>query len=460
MEYELTDRQELAFAVLTSPEDANILYGGAKGGGKTKLFCLWVYFWTRHLIELFGLKYDEKNPQPALAVGFIGRKIGSHFGSTTLETWKRTIPQSLYQLKSDKIGGNYILIVGLAKVYYGGLDNQEKLEAEFAFIGIDQAEETERGDVQVLQAALRLTHNGIIPPYKELYTANPADCWLKEDFIDNPRPSNHYVPALPSDNPHLPSSYTDRLKEKFRHNMALLKAYLEGDWAALKAANSLISSEMLNELKKVNKHFKDIKRCVVCDPSLGGDECVIYAFENFKIVEEMILHERNQMIIAGHMVVLGNKWKVNDYGADTTGGLGSAILDRVKELRPHAQMHYVNSSDAADNEERSTNVRGELWWDTMELIQDKMVPYPEDEKLRKQLVAPRFKIMRSDGQIQMELKSETKTRSGGESPDRADAYCIGCRVMKRCQPLVFNDSWNPDTSRGAITEGAKSAMAA
>lgn len=464
-DYLLTDRQELAYAALTSPEDANVLYGGAKGGGKSFLFCLWVYSWSRYLIDFFELKYDPKNPQPALAIGFIGRKVGAHFGSTTLETWKRTIPQGLYKLKSDKIGGNYILILGLVKVYYGGLDNQEKLEkfnsAEFAFIGVDQAEETERNDVQVLQATLRMTYKGKIPPYKELYTANPADCWLKEDFIDNARPNNHYIPALPSDNPHLPPSYVDRLKEKFRHNVALLKAYLEGDWAALKASNALISMAMINELKGITRHFKDVRRCVVCDPSLGGDECVIDVFENFKVVEQEILHnERNGMIVAGHMVRLGNKWRVNDYGADTTGGLGSVILDRVKELKPGARMHYINSSEAPDNPERATNIRGELWWDTMVLIQDKKVPYIEDEQTRNQLVASRFKLMNSDGQIQMEPKTETKKRSGGESPDRADAYNLGMRVMSRCDPIHTSDSWAADQGSRAVTAGAKSAMAA
>lgn len=464
VDYLLTQRQGLAYGLITNPEDVALMYGGAKGGGKSFLQALWVYMWSRHLIELFKLKYDPANPKPPLAIGFWGRKIGAHFGSTTLETWKRTIPSSLYRLRSDKIGGNYIDLFGLVKIYYGGLDNREKLEkfnsAEFAFIAVDQAEETERSDVQVLRATLRLKYNGITPPYKELYTANPADCWLKEDFVDAQRPGHHYIPALPSDNPHLPATYVDRLKETFRHNKALLNAYLEGDWSALRAANALISIEMINQLKGIHRHFKDIKRCTVCDPSLGGDECVIYTMENFRVVDELIIHERNPMIIVGHMVSQGTKWRVNDYGADTTGGLGTAILDRIREIKPHAHRHYINSSEAADNEERATNVRGELWWEVMELIQDKLIPYPEDEKLRSQLAAPRFKIMRSDGQIQMELKSETKKRSGGESPDRADAFIIGCRVLKRCQPIIMLDGWADEPLSQAVSSGARSAMAA
>lgn len=465
MDILLTPRQGSAYGLLTNPEDVALMYGGAKGGGKSFLESLWVYTWSRSLIDFFGLKYNEANPEPPLAIGFWGRQVAAHFGSTTLETFKRTIPACLYRLRSDKIGGNYIEFFRLVKVYYGGLDNRQRLEkfnsAEFAFIALGQAEETERADVQVLRATLRLTYNGKTPPYKELYTTNPADCWLKSDFIDDIRPKHYFVPALPTDNPHLPSSYIPRLKELFRHNPALLAAYLEGDWKALRASNALISMEMINELKGIVRHYRDIRRAVVCDPSLGGDECVIYAMENYAIKEAIFLHgEKNGMIVAGHMVTLGNKWRVNDYGADTTGGLGSVILDRVRELRPGARMHYINSSEAPDNPERSTNVRGELWWDGMVMIQDRKVPYPEDEKLRTQLVGIRFKIMNSDGQIQMEPKSETKKRTGGESPDRADAYLIGIRVLSRVEPVMNTDAWaNQPISRN-IAGGAKSAMAA
>lgn len=461
----LTPRQGSAYGLLTNLDDVALMYGGAKGGGKSFLESLWVYTWSRWLIDFFGLKYNEANPEPPLAIGFWGRQIAAHFGSTTLETFKRTIPACLYRLRSDKIGGNYIEFFRLVKVYYGGLDNRQRLEkfnsAEFAFIALGQAEETERADVQVLRATLRLTYNGKTPPFKELYTTNPADCWLKSDFIDDIRPKHYFVPALPTDNPHLPDSYIPRLKELFRHNPALLAAYLLGDWTALRASNALISMEMINTLKGINRHFKDVRRAVVCDPSLGGDECVIYAMENYKIMEAIYLYdEKNGMIVAGHIVALGNKWLCNDYGADTTGGLGSVILDRVRELKPGGRMHYINSSEKADNEERATSVRGELWWDGMVAIQEKKVPYPEDEKLRNQLVVPRFKIMNSDGQIQMEPKSETKKRTGGESPDRADAWLIGIRVLNRVEPIASKDGWVDENPSRAIGGGAVSAMAA
>ena len=48
----------------------------------------------------------------------------------------------------------------------------------------------------------------------ELYTANPADCWLKTDFVDeDTRQPNHvFVPALYTDNEHLPNNYKQTLE--------------------------------------------------------------------------------------------------------------------------------------------------------------------------------------------------------------------------------------------------------
>ena len=42
MRIELTDKQTEARLFLTDDKDRAILYGGAKGGGKSFLLCLWV----------------------------------------------------------------------------------------------------------------------------------------------------------------------------------------------------------------------------------------------------------------------------------------------------------------------------------------------------------------------------------------------------------------------------------
>jgi len=190
---------------------------------------LWAFQWCHHLIKFF----DIDGSKPPIPLGFLGRKRAVDFNDTTLETFKKIIPPSMYEIKSHL---KEIVIEDKVKINYGGLDDQETINkfnsAEYAFLGIDQAEETERNDVSVLQASLRLRVNHKTPPYKELYTANPAECWLKQDFILSNRPEGLFIPALPDDNPYLPETYKETLRRSFAHDPYALKAYLEGDWDA------------------------------------------------------------------------------------------------------------------------------------------------------------------------------------------------------------------------------------
>lgn len=455
----LTKRQSTAWRLLTNSEDIDLCYGGGKGGGKSFLFCLWVDHWMEWLVEYFGLikGSQPKNPVP---LGFIGRKQGIDFKHTTLETFKRVIPPDHYRIKEQD---QEIIFWDVAKVLYGGLDDKQRINkfnsAENAFIALDQAEETERTDVSVLQASCRLKINGKQPPYKKLYTANPADCWLKEDFIDNKLPGKHFVPALYSDNPHLPDNYADTLTSSFRYNVALLEAYLRGNWYALQASNALLSSKMFDDLKNIVRHRKDIRRVVVCDPSLGGDECVIRLMENYKTLEMKIMHERDPMKIAGEMLVIGQRGRCPNFAADVTGGLGEAILYRVKEMAPNSRQIHINYSAREDYFDHGVNMRAEMAWHYMEKVIDRELPFPEDELTRKQLLAIRFKVVNSNGHIILEDKAIHKKRVGS-SPDRADCEIMGVWATDQTEPVMADDVWRTQRSSGAIESVTTSAMTA
>ena len=222
----------------------------------------------------------KQNIRHPLPVGFLGRKRAVDFYSTTLETWKKIIPAHCYEIKQQD---KEIVIDGKVKIDFGGLDDQETVNkfnsAEYAFYAIDQAEETERGDVSVLAGSLRLKREGIQPKYKRLYTANPAECWLKEDFINNPRPEYRYIPALPTDNPHLPDNYLKTLDDAFGYDPVLLAAYKDGNWDAMQSMATLITMAKLEVLKGINHAWYINQDIVVTDPSLGGDECVTYQQE-------------------------------------------------------------------------------------------------------------------------------------------------------------------------------------
>ena len=463
----LTPKQSTAFRALMdkSKDWLALLYGGAKGGGKDFLFCIWVKCYCEFLIKLFDLK-PSQNP---LVVGFIGRKRSIDMKSTTLEAWKRIIPADHYRFHDDM---REIILHETVKIHVGGLDDPKRVEkfnsAEYAFFAINQAEECEREEVSVLRGALRLKFNGIQPPYRELYTANPADCWLKTDFVDEDtrQPGHVFVPALYTDNPHLPDNYAQTLESAFKYNIPLLNAYKHGDWHAIQALNTLITSNMLSDLKGVIRHPRHIKRIVACDPSLGGDECPIGLLENGAIKDKKtLIGERDPMKIAGEMVIMGNKHHTNCYAIDYSGGLGEAIAARIREVKPNAKVYSLNSSEASSNEERWNNLRTEMWWSLMMKIQDKLIPYPENEELRRQLTAVRFKVINSNGKVALEGKDKTKERLK-RSPDDADMFVYGNFKLDDTPALVLTQTGEPDRWREEeggnveVSMGAHSAMTA
>lgn len=426
----MTEKQTQALDLLVSPDEASVCYGGAKGGGKSFFFCVWAYSWSVHLANLFKIPRNTRFPLP---VGFIGRKRAVDFNKTTLETWKRTIPEKLYIIRpQDK----EIVIDGRVKLFYGGLDDQQNIEkfnsAEFAFIAIDQAEETEKTELAVLEASLRLTYNGIRPPYKKLYTANPAECHLKYDYVKNNTigSKKYFVPALPSDNPYLPNNYEETLTSAFGHDPKLLRAYKDGDWDILLPTNALITYTLLDGLKDI-VHIEPIsKKIVAIDPSTGGDECVMKVFYNTKEIEQRVYHERDTMKIAGYARAFGYQHNCNDFICDSIG-IGKGVCDAMAQMG--CRVIQLNSAESSDDKELFWNIRAEAWWFVAGEMLNKRCWPVTDFETRRQLVEPKYKI--KTGRIIMELKEEVKKRLG-VSPDRGDCYVYGIFGISKIQPNV------------------------
>jgi hypothetical protein len=190
--------------------------------------------------------------------------------------------------------------------------------------------------------------------------------------------------------------------------------------------NVLIKPALLELLQSVVLNPQRSRKIVSCDPSLGGDECVIYVLDNGEILETKIMHEHNTMVIAGEIELLMYKNKANDCAIDVIG-IGAGISDRLEELGKN--VIRINSAETAEDKERFANRRVEMWWYAMEVIQRREIPYPKDEELRRQLCSPKFKVVASNGRVALEGKEDTK-RTLGRSPDRADAFVYGLWATK------------------------------
>ncbi len=292
-DWDFFPKQTEAMDVLDRPSVTELMYGGAKGGGKSVFGVRWMYLEKIKLINQFKLK-PTKYPLP---LGWMGRKEAVAFNNTTFETWKAFIDPDFYRIREQ---AKEIIIRETVKICYGGFDRSEDTKkfnsAEYCRFFIDQAEEISQDEIGVLRGSMRRKIKDTVVPVKGLLTANPAQCWLKDEFITAP-PANGslvFVQALPSDNPKLPPSYFHQLETAWKHRPELLRAYLYGDWDAMEGADQVIKDIWIREAGLRTLHTTDVRHVITCDPArFGDDETVIYRLRNSDIIEEKIYGQKD-----------------------------------------------------------------------------------------------------------------------------------------------------------------------
>ena len=446
----LTLKQTKCRDAFWNPEITSILFGGAMGGGKSWIGCRLLDEYATRTIERFDLK-PTKYP---IQLGFLGRYRGVDFNDTTLETWKRTIPDHYYIRTQDK----EIVIEDRVKYAYGGLDSTEAVSkfssAEFAVIFIDQAEECDRDKVAVLMSRFRLQINDTPLPYKSLFTANPKNCWLKDEFVLGGDSKKVYIPALPAENPHLPVTYRDSIEDAFKHRPELLLAYLEGSWDSLEGADIIIKDIWIRHAGEVViSYVGRPKRVFGADIArYGDDRTVIYYLEGTDIKDELIFGQKDTMYTAGKIHIWAQEKKPDLIGIDVIG-LGAGVADRLREMGN--KVLDFNSSDKGEPRDqlKFRNLRAEMWWSVGRRFAEKDIRLTwKDEELRRELSSVAYLI--KDGKIHAEKKEDVKRRLM-RSPDKADAYIIGLHTLDHAVVGKKWSDWEAEQDAEALADANK-----
>jgi hypothetical protein len=448
----LTAKQTLAWDALERPDVREVLYGGAKGGGKSVFGCFWCLHKVLEIVKVCDIG-PRLHPIP---VGFMGRKRGVDFTNTTLETWKRFIPQEYYEIRGKPAE---IIVLGRVKILTGGLDNSEIVNkfnsAEYAFFFLDQAEEVDAGQIGELRATFRLIVNGTKIPGKGLFTANPAPSFLKDEFILNPTPGRLFIQALPTDNHYLGPEYIAVLKDAFRNRPELLKAYLEGSWDCLGGFNQVIRDAWVANAGRITQYPPAVKKLITCDPArYGDDETVIYYLENTQIKEAVVYGKKDLMHTANVLHVLSHKHGGCLVVVDVCG-LGAGVVDRLVEMGD--DVLPIDNAGKASDTEKYYNLRSEVWCTAADMFADGDVELKNVEpQLRGQLATPTYEFR--NGRILIESKADIKQRLG-RSPDRADAYVNGLYALQFVEGELVGERDGYEGFEDSIYDGRYSAMA-
>ena len=448
----LTKKQSIAWDALARGDIKEVLYGGAKGGGKSVFGCMWCFAKALEIINECQIA-PRKHPIP---VGFMGRKRGVDFTNTTLETWKRFIPVNMYEIKSKPAE---IIIARRVKILTGGLDNSEVINkfnsAEYAFFFLDQAEEIDVQQVGELRATFRLIINGKKIPGKGLFTANPAPSFLKDEFILNPTPDRLFIQALPTDNNHLGPEYIEVLKDSFRNRPELLKAYVEGSWESLGSFDQVIKDSWVRNAAGITLYPARIKKLITCDPArYGDDETVIYLLKNTEIAESEIYGKKSLMHTANILHTISHKNGDCLIVVDVCG-IGAGIIDRLIEMGDN--VLGIDNASKSEEPEKYYNLRSEIWCKAADMFADGDIQLKNAElRLAGQLCTPRYEFR--NGKILIEAKADIKKRLGN-SPDRADAYVNGIYALDFVEGELVGkkDSYSEDEDE--VYSGNFSAMA-
>lgn len=410
-------RQSEALKFLSVDSDVEtILYGGAAGGGKTMLGCMWQilrrlkYPGTRSLIgraKLDTLKKTTMNTFFQVAHE-IGLKAGEDF---------------VYNQQSHTIKFSNGSEIILADLFLYPADPQMTdlggLELTDAFI--DEATEITEKAYSIVSSRIRYKLNEFGLKPKILLTCNPSKGWIYNQFYLPYKNQNlpihrAFIQALPGDNIHLPDSYVTSLT---RLPEADRKRLLEGDWEFDNSSDRLYMYDELvrcfREPMAVGEGYitADIAR-------LGKDRTVLCVWRGLSCIDIVILRQKRQDEVKAEIQRLMNEHSVrlSNVLADADG-VGGGLVDSLR------CREFMNGSKAVRGTQYM-NLKADCYFRLGELIDKNEITFPVryQEDIIKELELVRRVDPDKEGKLRVTSKDTISQRTGGISPDIADAIMM------------------------------------
>lgn len=410
-------RQSEALKFLSVDSDVEtILYGGAAGGGKTMLGCMWQilrrlkYPGTRSLIGRAKLDTLKKTTMATFfqVANEIGLKAGEDF---------------IYNQQSHIIkfsNGSEIILADLF-LYPSDPMMTDLGGLEVTDVFIDEATEITEKAYSIVSSRIRYKLNEYNLKPKILLTCNPSKGWIYNQFYlpyKNQNLPEHraFVQALPGDNLYLPDSYVTSLT---RLPEADRKRLLEGDWEFDNSSDRLYMYDELircfREPMAVGEGYitADIAR-------LGKDRTVLCVWKGLSCIDIVILRQKRQDEVKAEIQRLMNTHSIrlSNVLADADG-VGGGLVDSLR------CREFMNGSKAVRGTQYM-NLKADCYFRLGELIDKNEITLPIkwQEDIVKELELVRRVDPDKEGKLRVTSKDTISQRTGGISPDIADAIMM------------------------------------
>lgn len=333
------------------------LFGGSVGSGKS--------YWIRWTCVYWLMKYYARYNLKGVRAGLFCEDYPSlndrHLTKIKFEfpSWLGTYNQQQHEFTLAPEYGSGIIA-------FRNLDDPAKyLSVEFAVIAIDEINRNPKSTFNMLRSRHRWPG---IKDVKFLAGCNPlGEAWVKNMWVKRLFPKEEaeqyefvYVPALPTDNPHLPPEYYKSL-ESLPDTQR--KAYLEGNWDAFdeemdeKGYLRLVNDRELREsMAQGGDHSGYIIMGV--DPAAGGDNSAIVI--KSANLQEVVFNQKlkDTMDLVGVIMQKATQYQV-DYICIDRGGVGQGVFDRLKELNYNVRGVMFGEKSEDD---MFQNFKAELHW--------------------------------------------------------------------------------------------------
>ena len=349
-----THRQHLAWSYLQDKTTTHILYGGSVGSGKSYLGCMWVFI---SCIMYPGVRF------------LIGRSRLNNLKKTTLNTFRdicKKYKYNKYDINSQSSiiyfdNGSEIILSDLYN--YPNDENYERLGSlEITGAFIDELSEISYKGFEVLTSRIRYKLNEYKLTPKLFCASNPAQGWAKNYFYTpymDGKLKDHikFIPALPTDNPHLSKEYLLNLENTLDHT--LKQRLLYGDWNFDSDEYNLFQYDKLQQ-SFYNEYFSnsDDKSIMTVDVGdLGKDKSVLCIWKGWNCVRIIKLEKNETTQVVQRVNELRNEYRIpiNQIIIDSVG-VGAGVASLLKGCIRYA------GSERALNGEKFRNIKSQLMY--------------------------------------------------------------------------------------------------
>jgi hypothetical protein len=325
----LTEKQKKAFSYLQNRQTKYVLFGGAAGGGKSYLACLW----------LIGLCYRYPGTR-----WFVGREELKRLKESTFVTMYKVIsdwniPRGDYRYHGANnafyfANGSVITMLDLR---YLPSDAMYERYGSVEYTGgvIEEGGEVNYGAFDVLKTRVgRYKNQEYSIPSKILITANPKKNWLKTMFYDPWKigalsPDMAFIQALATENDYIDRGYIDNLNsitdEVTRERLR------DGNWEYADNKNQLIPFDRINDLF-TNSHVTAGEKYITADIARFGKDLTVIGYWNGYRLEEIETIDKSSIPDAAQAI----RRKAHVHGIPMSrvlvdeDGIGGGVVDLLR----------------------------------------------------------------------------------------------------------------------------------